>query len=415
MRSLLLLALSLSLLACGDDDKPPVTPAADMAADPDMAAPDQAATPDLVEEDMADVDMAPMLTEADALRIERRGPHAVGNATFSLVDSARADRPLTVEVWYPAAAAGAGEPVERFVAEGEARDLIAPLIAAAPDKCVVKMTGSTRDAAPLDAASDPKRPLILFSHCHSCTRWSKFTIAEHLASHGFIVVAPDHTGNTLFDELKGQSAEVDKVFQATRAADIRLVLDAMLDATATTVPASVRGRADADRVAMMGHSYGGATTGLILTQDARVKAGWAIAVPLASGVLLPANMSGITQPTGFLLAVQDNSISEVGNRLIRDNHRRATGPSWLIEVADTGHWSFSTIAGIIDGFAPGCGEGMTQTSPRGPLTYLDNQIARDLAAAYTLAFFQATLLDDAAARLYLATPRPAAHVEVSAR
>jgi dienelactone hydrolase len=424
MRSLsLLLATLLALSACSDDPKPaPVdmTPdqGADLSVTPDMAEDlgepvDQDMAADLAE------DMAPMVSEEAAQRIEARGVYSVGNATFALVDEARASRTLAVEVWYPAVATqgDVGEPVELFLAEGADRELVAPYITDGPEGCVLKNTGSTRDAAALDAA---KRPLILFSHCHGCSRWSMFSVAEHLASHGFIVVAPDHTGNTITDALRDQNAPLSKAFQAERAADIRLVLDAMLsdqlDPQVSPLPEAVRGRADAELVGMMGHSYGGATTGLVLTQDARVKAGLAFAVPLASGVLEPATMADITQPVAFLLAMQDNSITEVGNRQIRDNHRRANGPSWLWEVTDTGHWSFSTIAGLIPGFAPGCGEGMTQTTPRVPLTYLDNAVARKLAAAFALSFFSSTLLKDADATLYLSTPRPdAATVKVSAR
>jgi dienelactone hydrolase len=352
-------------------------------------------------------DMAPALTEEEIARFEQRGPLAVGNATFTLVDRARADRALVVEVWYPAAEAAraaAGEPVERFVAEGADRELIAPLIAAGPPGCVLKTTQSTRDAAPLD---DAARPLILFSHCHGCTRWSMFNVAEQLASHGFIVVAPDHTGNTLADALRDQNAPLDRTFQATRAADIRFVLDAMLDAQASAVPAAVRGRVDAQRVAMMGHSYGGLTTGLVLTQDARVKAGLAVAVPLA-GVLEPSAITAITQPTGFLLAVQDNSIRETGNRVIRDNHRRANQPSWLWEVTGAGHWSPTAIAGLTPGLMAGCGEAMTQTQPVTAFAYLDNDIARTIFGSYALAFFEATLggADAALAQRYMATPRP---------
>ena len=39
-------------------------------------------------------------------------------------------------------------------------------------------------------------------------RWQSPFLVEYLASHGFVVVAPDHTGNTIFDYDSGRMPEV---------------------------------------------------------------------------------------------------------------------------------------------------------------------------------------------------------------
>src|SRR5690606_18358776 len=121
------------------------------------------------------------------------GAAPVGNATFML---AVEDRSLPVEVWYPADAraaadAAAGHPIEAFVAPGPDRDMIEALLQNLSQHGAVGVrlqTRSARDAANSGAAS---YPLIAFSHCHNCVRFSMFTLAEHLASRGFVVVAPD--------------------------------------------------------------------------------------------------------------------------------------------------------------------------------------------------------------------------------
>ncbi|MEQ9076704.1 MAG: hypothetical protein RLP09_22795, partial [Sandaracinaceae bacterium] len=126
---------------------------------------------------------------------------------------------------------------------------------------------------------------------------------------------------------------------------------------------------------------------------ARFRAGLAVAAPLTAlggGV----TAGDITTPFAFVLAMEDNSITEAGNRLIRNEHRRLGAPSLLVEVEDAGHWSFSDHAGLVDLFAAGCGEGERQTSPGEAFTYLDNATARDVAAGVAAAFFGRHLLDD---------------------
>ena len=139
-------------------------------------------------------------------------------------------------------------------------------------------------------------PVIAFSHCHNCIRFSAMSIAERLASHGFVVVAPDHTGNTMFDPLP----TLDPTFLAVRAGDIRFVLDQVLDPNASAVPASLRGRLDASRVGMLGHSFGGVTTGLVVQDDPRPKAGLSIAAPMENPLLAGVDLATIQKPLSFI-------------------------------------------------------------------------------------------------------------------
>ena len=48
--------------------------------------------------------------------------------------------------------------------------------------------------------SAPMRsPVVLFSHGFAGTRLQSKFICSHLASHGYVVAAPDHAGNTFLD------------------------------------------------------------------------------------------------------------------------------------------------------------------------------------------------------------------------
>jgi predicted dienelactone hydrolase len=332
---------------------------------------------------------------------EKPGPYPVGHSVVSLVDAKRG-RTLLVSLWFPAdeSARGATErgiPIEELVPEGADRATLAGLVAKAPPGCTSRTAQSAPDAAPakLDAL-----PLVIFSHCHGCLRFSSFTIAERLASFGFAVAAPDHAGDTLFESLDGVSAPLNGEFLATRTADVSFVLDALLDASTPEIPATLRGHFDPSQVGVFGHSYGGATTGLVLQDDARPKAGLAIAAPMESPILPGPKMAKIDRPVAFILAEEDNSITELGNGLIRTNVDEARSEAWLYEVADAGHWSFSDLCGLTKSFDAGCGTDSRQTDGE-DFAYLANDVARNLGAAYVTAFMTAELQGDVEARAYL--------------
>ena len=340
--------------------------------------------------------------------------YPVGHVDFVAVDAARG-RTLRMTLWYPAdpgaaAAAQTGMPVEDFVPAGADHDTFAALVAKAPAACTSRRTHSAPGAKP--ASIQAQLPLAVFSHCLNCTRFSSFSIAESLASQGIAVLAPDHTGNTIFDGIAGTSAPLGADFLAVRAADVRFALDLALDPTSTVLPAEWRGRFDATKVGVYGHSFGGVTVGRVLSDDVRFKAGLAIAVPMG---FLGVKITNIHVPVAFLLAQEDNSITEAGNILIRQNFADATVPAWLWEVKDTGHFSFSNIADIKEGYEPGCGDGVRQTVDGEKFTYLDNDIARGIAQHYVAAYFRLHLLGDASAAAELETAQPAGTVTVQVR
>lgn len=343
------------------------------------------------------------------------GPHPAGNARIEIVDRTGA-RTLPVELWYPAletarAAADTGQAIEAFESGTANESAIAELVAAAPASCV---RARTRSAAAPDAAGAPASlPLVVFSHCHACTRYDVAEVAERLATHGIVVAAPDHVGNTLWDERAGMLAPVGSEFLEVRASDVASVLDRLLDASAAEIPASLRGRVDAARVGVMGHSFGAATTGLVVTTDPRFAAALAIAAPISAlGGVRPTD---VAVPYLFLLMGEDNSIGEIGNRLIRNDFNRISQSSWLVEVGDAGHWSISDLAGLIPAFAAGCGDGERQTMPGEPFTYVDPAVARELAADVAAAFFAIHLLGDPGGATVLARLDDGAGVAVTRR
>lgn len=347
--------------------------------------------------------------------VESAGAHPVAHGTFSVSYGTPA-RTLGVTVWYPAQAsarpaAEQGVPFAELYPPGPERDALASLVAASPAACVSRTARSVEGAAAIDGAL----PVIAFSHCHACMRVSSFSLAERLASHGFVVVAPDHAGDTLFAKQAGTVAAIDEAVLATRAADVRAVLDATLDPAGAALPPAVRGHVDAARVGVFGHSFGGVTTGLVLQLDPRVRGGLAVAAPME--FLPPTKMQNLHVPVGFLLAREDHSVGELGNGIIRQNAKDANLPSFLVEVADAGHWSFSDVPGLVPDFAAGCGEATRQGSePKGDtFTYLDPARGRAVGQAYVTAFFRHVLLGDESAHAYLRGARPSELVTATAR
>lgn len=343
------------------------------------------------------------------------GGYVVGTTRVEIV--ADSGRRLPVQLWYPAAEsarpeADAGHPLADLEPAGAAHDTLAALVAAAPDGCTTKTIHVAVDA-PAAARSAPW-PLVLFSHCHNCARFSEESVSEELARQGFVVAAPDHVGNTVYDQQAGTQVALDAAFLAVRGADIRSVLDALL-AGGAEIPADLGGHLDASRIGMFGHSFGSITTGLVMQDDPRVKAGVMMAAPPENPLVPGVTLANLTQPGLFFLAEEDNSITVLGNQLIQDNFATYPAAARLVSVKDAGHWSFSDICGLIPMFAPGCGTGTRQTDTTQTFTYLPNETGRSIARSYTSAFFRSELTDDPDAAAILSTAAPADVVTIDTR
>jgi len=351
--------------------------------------------------------------EPDPSDYDSAGPHPVGNLSFELADPAGV-RPLRVELWYPASAAArtaaaTGQALIDFELEAADRASLEALVDVAPDECVRKQSNSA--AAPELASVAKPLPTVVFSHCHGCARFSSYSLAERLASHGFLVAAVDHAGSTLFDQLLDELPPLDASTLELRRDDVIRVIDELLDPAAASLPSELVGLADGERLGVFGHSFGAVTTGLVLQDDPRPRAGVAIAAPLENPVLPGVMMAAIAEPLLLIVAVEDNSITEFGNMAIRTNFTMANPPVWKLEFADTGHFGFADLAGLSEYFAAGCGDGERQTDGE-PFSYADPFAVRSLAATRVTAFFALHLLGDEHARAQLEADDPLLDIDV---
>lgn len=165
-----------------------------------------------------------------------QGPWAVGHTQSTVAyrpPGAEHDRPLPVRIWYPSPPDVTGEPADYAV--GGIVEIPAP-----------HALEATRVAA------GESFPLAVYSHGSGGDNLLAYPYAERMASHGWIVIAPNHVGNTaLGEELP--TAEL----LVKRVTDISALLDA---ATSGFGDDALSGRVDLERVFLFGHSFGAYTT-----------------------------------------------------------------------------------------------------------------------------------------------------------
>ena len=95
---------------------------------------------------------------------------------------------------------------------------------------------------------------MVHSHGSGSIRWEMFYLMEFMASHGWIIVAPDHVGNTFYSSWDDFGS-----FLYRRPADVQDTFDWLLDQSSdTTSPLSGCVDEDAGYV-VSGYSFGGYT------------------------------------------------------------------------------------------------------------------------------------------------------------
>jgi len=146
------------------------------------------------------------------------------------------DRPLTVEVWYPAIP-GTGLTGQSGYSGICTRD----------GKTLTNLYGrAVRDALP-DGSKGPY-PLIIISHGYPGNRFLLSHFAENLSSKGYVVASIDHTDST----YNGLGAFASTLLN--RPLDILFVLDSLSNLDPC---AGLDGMIDASRTALIGYSMGG--------------------------------------------------------------------------------------------------------------------------------------------------------------
>ena len=166
-----------------------------------------------------------------------RGPYAAGTNTFEFETP---HRTIRGQVWYPGVLP---EGVEEYVEYENGLDGLVP-----PNMNV--STGrALADAEPL--MGNAPYPLVIVSHGSGGLIYYTAYIAEHLASYGFVVMAPVHDGTSTVDSMR-ETPDVFYYAHLTQFVTHPQDITALIDYAATEMADLV----NSEMVAVHGGSYG---------------------------------------------------------------------------------------------------------------------------------------------------------------
>lgn len=238
------------------------------------------------------------------------GPYGVGFVQLTLLrsDSLTGElRELPTVLWYPTNEPGDFDP-----------------------------TFAATDRAPL-AEGAQSRQLIVFSHGAGGSPTNATYLTAHLATHGFLVAAPAHTGHTTGCDLNCfANPNVIAAARANRPDDIRFVVQELRRLSAD--PASFLFAAVSDApVGVTGHSFGGLTalTTAVQTPD---EIGAAVAFAPALDDTLLQSLPGNPVPV-MIMGGERDLVTPV--QIQRDLFALAQPPRALVVFDRGGHFIFS--------------------------------------------------------------------------
>ncbi|MCC7450394.1 MAG: hypothetical protein IT324_23445 [Anaerolineae bacterium] len=242
----------------------------------------------------------PMQATADPAA---RGPYAIGTVTLAVPHpllGAAVDT-LRIVIWYPAAAQESPD------AAADAR--LAPPIG--------------------------KMPVLAFSH-GACTTPDDYTwFITHLASYGWLIVAPQHAHSYLTPDKQCATDAAKAWSVQLRPGEMRAALDMILALNHKT--GSVwEGHINADQIAAAGHSLGGQTVLQLTSLDSRIDS------VIAMSPVIPPNkvLNAATRPTLIEGGAQDTVLNPGA---FASSYERLPGPRYYLLLPSGNHSSWGNV------------------------------------------------------------------------
>jgi pimeloyl-ACP methyl ester carboxylesterase len=297
------------------------------------------------------------------------GHFAVGRTTYTWVNNDETDelalspgakREVVAWMWYPSVAATTATPAEylpapwRKALERNSGVLMGQLLTR--DLALVR-THSTPDP---DVSPEQRAyPVVILRAGGGALTTDFTTLAEDLASHGYIVVgfdAPYRTfvvvllDNRVVIRPPANDPENLSADQANRlinrllpmwTSDTAFVVSQLEQLNAADPSGKLTGRLDMQRLGMFGHSFGGATALQFCHNDPRCKAGIDIdGAPYGNVV-----QEGLKQPFLFILSDHSRELADPASRQIhldmQSIYDRLPSGRLFITIRGANHFSFS--------------------------------------------------------------------------
>jgi predicted dienelactone hydrolase len=298
------------------------------------------------------------------------GPFAVGRISATWTDPQRIDplapapgqpRTLAVWIWYPARRTPGMTPALYYPpvwanALADQTGFILTQFLNRNPNAIHTHSFSDTDLAP----DQSTYPVIILRSGIGAQTLDYTTLAEDLASHGYIVVGADAPYSTTVVVLPDgrvvhrtqaghptdtslPAAEIQRLAEqlvGVWTADTKFLVD-QLELLNTTDPTGrFTGRLDLAAIGVAGHSFGGATAAQFCSQDARCRAGIDIdGAPFGSVI-----QSGLKQPFLFLLSDHGEEWTSPACTICADIRAVATripGDRLIITLRGSNHFSFS--------------------------------------------------------------------------
>ncbi|MFB7173659.1 alpha/beta hydrolase family protein [Streptomyces sp. NPDC056254] len=293
------------------------------------------------------------------------GRFAVGREDLHLVDRSRTDpwagsgpRELMVTMRYPARRDTGS--AARYLTREEARLLLVDrgLEQAVPVETLAGTASASRSGArPLPG----RHPLVVLSPGFTVHRATLTALAEDLASRGYVVAAVDHAYESVGTAFPGgrvltclacdRSEETGmRAVSGNRARDVSFLLDRL---TGPRPAWRHAGLIDPGRIAMAGHSIGGASAIAATAADPRIRAG----VNMDGGNATPVPATGLGGRPFLLLGAQERGPG--GNESWDRDWPLLDGWKRWVTFDGSGHFTFSDF--------PAIGEQLGLNDPDSPL------------------------------------------------
>lgn len=344
------------------------------------------------------------------------GPFDVGTSTVVLVDRDRDDpfplpdpespetespeprdpRRLVVQVWYPAEPEDGREPV----VWNDDWDVVGPALSrrlGLPwfflDHLADVRGHAVEGATPLSG----RLPVVLYAHGWTGFRTIALNQMESLASHGFVVIAADHTHGAVatrfpdgevvpYDEAAlpmddhvdlEDLAEAQELLVETFAEDLRSLLDELEEGSSGAF-GELADHVDLDAVGVLGHSIGGGAAVRLCIDDERCDSVVGFD-PVVEAVPDRLVANELEVPSMFVRS--DAWRGTANDRRLRGIAERSPSPSWWVGIAGAHHSDF-VMTPFLSPYADRLGL-------RGPV---EADVVERVLDDYLAGFFDRTLL-----------------------